>query len=183
MNEIAEAEDQMKKVIARLQLEFSSLRTGRAHLALLEGIKADYYGTSMPISQLSNISIVDARTIEIKPWDKEGLQSIEQAILKSDLNITPQNDGKIIRLIMPTPTAERRKELVRHLRKQAEEFRIAIRNIRREAVEKVKRSEKEKKVSEDDLRTFEHLIQKSTDHFIKTVDDLLAIKEKEVLEV
>lgn len=183
MNEIVETEDQMKKVIAHLQLEFSSLRTGRAHLSLIEGIKVDYYGSSMPINQLSNISVTDARTLEIKPWDKEGLQAIEQAILKSDLGVTPQNDGKIIRLIMPTPTMERRKELVRLLRKQAEEFRISIRNVRRESVEKVKKSEKEKKISQDDLHRFEQHVQKLTDHFIKTVDDLVAMKEKEVLEV
>lgn len=181
--EIQKTEDQMKKVIGRLQTEFSSLRTGRAHVSLLEGIKADYLGSVLAINQLANISAMDGRSLEIKPWDKEGLQAIEQAILKSDLGITPQNDGKTLRLTLPTLTTERRKELIRVVRKQAEDFRVAIRNIRREIVEEMKKQEKEKKISKDDLFKLEQNIQKLTDRYIKNVDELVALKEKEILEV
>ena len=176
------AEDQMKKAVIRLQSELSALRTGRANVSLLEGIKVDYYGSFMPINQLANVSATDGRTLEVKPWDKEGLTAIEQAILKSELGVTPLNDGKILRLSIPTPTAERRKELVRIIHKHAEDFRVAVRNIRREILEELKKSEKDKHISQDELRRGEQEIQKLTDHYIKTIDTLLAAKEKEILE-
>ncbi|OGR83482.1 MAG: ribosome recycling factor [Elusimicrobia bacterium RIFCSPLOWO2_01_FULL_64_13] len=176
-------EDMMKKVIARLQSELASLRTGRANLSLVEGIKVSYYGSLLPINQVANLSVADGRTLEIKPWDKEGLQAAEQAILKSDLGVTPLNDGKLLRIVLPAPTEERRKELVRSVKKQAEEFRVALRNVRRDALEEMKKSEKDKKISEDDLRRGEQDIQKLTDHYVKNVDVLLAAKEKEILEV
>lgn len=183
MTETQKAEEQMKKVIARLQSEFASIRTGRAHVSLLEGIKLEYYGSMVPINQLANISAIDGRTLEIKPWDKEGLQIIEKGILKSELGVTPLNDGKTLKISLPSPTAERRNELIRIIKKQAEDFRVTIRNIRRDIVEEVKKSEKEKKISKDDLRRSEQSIQKLTDHYVKTVDDLLSAKEKEILEV
>ena len=176
------AEEQMKKVIARLQSEFSSLRTGRANASLLDGIKVEYYGSVVPLSQVANVSAADGRTLEVKPWDKEGLTAAEQAILKSDLGITPMNDGKILRISIPSPTAERRKELVRVLRKQAEDFRVAVRSVRRETVEELKKAEKDKKISQDELHRSEQDIQKLTDQYVKTIDSLLALKEKEVLE-
>lgn len=177
------AEDQMKKVIDRLRSELSSLRTGRAQVSMLEGIKVDYLGAILPIQQLANVSALDGRTLEIKPWDKEGLQAIEQAILKSDLGITPQNDGKVLRIGFPALTMERRKELTRLIKKQAEDFRVAVRNVRRDIVEELKKSEKEKKISKDELFKSEQGIQKLTDRYIKNIDDLLAAKEKEVMEV
>lgn len=183
MIEAQKAEEQMKKVIVRVQSEFSSLRTGRAHVSLLEGIRVDYHGSFLPIQQLSHVVSLDGKTLEIRPWDKESLQMIEQAIIKSDLGITPLNDGKVLRLTLPSLTSERRKELTRVIRKQAEDFRVAIRNIRRDVVEEIKKSEKEKKITKDDLHRSEQNIQKLTDHFVKTIDDLLAQKEKEIMEV
>jgi len=183
MRENEKAEELMKKVIAKLQSEFASLRTGRAHISQLEGIKVEYYGAVVPINQVANVSATDGRTLEIKPWDKEGLQAIEQAILKSDLGITPLNDGKILRLSLPTLTTERRKDLARIVRKQAEDFRIVIRNVRRDSVEELKKQEKEKAISQDDLHRGEQEIQKLTDQYIKNIDAFLATKEKEIMEV
>ena len=180
---IQKAEDQMKKVIERLQSEFTALRTGRASIALLDGIKAEYYGTPTPLAQMASVAVADARTLEIKPWDKEGLQLIEQAIMKSDLGITPQNDGKVLRLTLPTMTTERRKDLTKVVKKLSEEFRVGIRNVRRDAVEVLKKSEKDKQISKDELFKQEQLIQKLTDRYVKNVDDLLAAKEKEIMEV
>ena len=178
-----QAEMHMKKVIEQLHQEFGAVRTGRASAALLEGLKVEYYGAPSSVNQLANISAVDGRTLEIKPWDKEGLQAIEQAILKSDLGLSPQSDGKIIRLTLPTPTMDRRKELTRMIKKQAEDFRVKVRNIRRDSVEELKKQEKEKKISQDDLRRSEQEIQKITDHYVKSIDNILANKEKEILEV
>ncbi len=172
----------MKKVIVRMRSEYSSIRTGRAHVSLLEGIRVDYYGTPTSIQQMASVSAIDAKTLEIRPWDKEGLQAIEQAILKSDLGITPLNDGKALKISLPTLTTERRTELTRVVRKQSEEFRVAIRNIRRDIVEELKKSEKEKKISQDDLRRSEQSIQKLTDTYVKQADEVLAQKEKDILE-
>ena len=141
MNELKVAEDQMKKVIEHFQVELSSMRTGRAHVSLVDGIKAEYYGSLTPLAQVANIGVVDARTLEIKPWDKEALKAVEQAILKSELGVTPVNDGKVIRLTMPTPNTERRKELVRTIKKQSEDFKVAIRNVRRDSIETLKKQE------------------------------------------
>ena len=172
----------MKKVIVRMRSEYSSIRTGRAHVSLLEGIRVDYYGTPTSIQQMASVSAIDAKTLEIRPWDKEGLQAIEQAILKSDLGITPLNDGKALKISLPTLTTERRTELTRVVRKQSEEFSVAIRNIRRDIVEELKKSEKEKKISQDDLRRSEQSIQKLTDTYVKQADEVLAQKEKDILE-
>jgi ribosome recycling factor len=183
MSEMKIFDDQMKKVIERLQAEYATIRTGRAHVSLVEHVKVEYYGSLVPIQQVCSISIADARTLELKPWDKEALKPIEQALLKSELGITPLNDGKVIRLTMPTPTTERRKEIVKVVKKQSEDFRVAIRNVRREAVESFKKQEKDKMISQDDLKRLEQEIQKLTDHYVKKIDELLAIKEKEVMEV
>lgn len=177
------AEEQMKKVLAKLSQEFSYVRTGRANVALLENLKVEYYGSIVPVNQVGNVSATDARTLEIKPWDNEGLKAVEQAVLKSDLGLTPVNDGNVLRLNIPAPTMERRKELTRVIHKVAEEFRVQVRNIRRDAVEDQKNLEKEKKISQDDLKRSEQDIQKLTDQYIKSIDSLLAAKEKEILEV
>lgn len=183
MSEIQKVEDLMKKVIEKLHAEFASMRTGRAHISLVEGIKVEMYGSLMPMNQVASLSVSDGRSIEIKPWDKEALKSIETAIMKSDLGITPMNDGKLIRLTMPAPTTERKKEIIRLLHKQSEGYRVMVRNLRRDAVEALKKEEKDKKISQDDLRRSEQQVQKLTDQYVKTVDDLLAAKEKEVMEV
>lgn len=182
MSEPQRIEIEMKKTVERLKTDFASLRTGRAHIQMLEGIKVEYFGSFLPVQQVAGISVTDARTLEIKPWDKEALKNIEQAVLKSDLGITPLNDGKCLRLSLPTLTTERRKDLVRVIRKQAEDFRIAIRNLRREGVEEIKKQEKDKKISQDDLKRLEHEIQKLTDQYIKNIEDLILAKEKDILE-
>lgn len=181
--ELQKAEGEMKKVIARLTSEFAALRTGRAQVSILEGIKVEYYGSMVPLQQVANVAVIDGRSLEIKPWDKEALAAIEQAMLKSDLGIHPQNDGKVIRLNLPALTEERRKDLIRVIRKQAEDFRVSVRNIRRDAVEELKKSEKDKKISKDELFRLEQSIQKMTDQYVKKVDEILAAKEKEILEV
>ena len=177
------AEDLMKKVLAKLSQEFSSVRTGRANVALLDNLKVEYYGSIVPVNQVGNVSASDARTLEVKPWDAEGLKAVEQAILKSDLGLTPVNDGNVLRLSIPAPTMERRKELTRVIHKIAEEFRVQVRNIRRDAVEEQKKLEKDKKISQDDLKRSEQDIQKLTDQYVKSIDSFLAAKEKEILEV
>lgn len=177
------AEEQMKKVLEKLSQELSSLRTGRANVAILENLKVEYYGSIVPVNQVGNISATDARTLEIKPWDNEGLKAVELAVLKSDLGLTPVNDGNVLRLNIPAPTMERRKELTRVIHKVAEEFRVQVRNVRRDAVEEQKKLEKDKKISQDDLKRSEQDIQKLTDQYIKSIDSLLAAKEKELLEV
>ncbi len=175
-------ESEMIKTLEKFKSELVTYRTGRAHISMLEGVRVDYFGSVLPIPQLATISIVEARTFEIKPWDKESLKAIEQAILKSDLGLTPFNDGKVMRLTLPAPTEERKKDIIRRVRKGAEDFRVNIRNIRREGVEILKAQEKEKKISKDDLRRSEQTVQKLTDHYIKLMDDALLLKEKEILE-
>ncbi|OGR55510.1 MAG: ribosome recycling factor [Elusimicrobia bacterium RIFCSPLOWO2_02_FULL_39_32] len=182
MSELQRIEAEMKKAIDRLKSDFASLRTGRAHIHMLEGIKVEYFGSFLPVQQVASVSAPDAKTLEIKPWDKEALKNIEQAIIKSDLGMSPLNDGKCLRLSIPTLTTERKKDLVRVIRKQAEDFRIAIRNLRREGVEEIKKQEKDKKISQDDLKRGEQEIQKCTDQYIKNIEDLILAKEKDILE-
>ena len=178
-----EAEDKMHKSIERMAQEFSSVRSGRATGNLLDHVKVEYYGTMTPMKQVAAVSVPDGRTIEIKPWDAGALPAIERAIATSDLKLTPNNDGKLIRLIIPTLTEERRKEMVKVVRKTAEEFRVAIRNDRRDAMEAVKKAEKDKLLTEDERKTSETALQALTDTYVKRVDDTLAIKEKEILTV
>ena len=178
-----EIEDKMKKSLESLRKDFMSIRTGRASTALLDNIKVDYYGTLVPISQLASLSVPEARTIEIKPWDKASMVEIDKAIAKSDLGLTPANDGKVLRINLPQPTQERRQELVKVVKKMAEETRISFRSIRREGNEKVKEQEKKKELSEDDSKKAQTHIQKITDDHIKKVDEVLTAKEKEIMEV
>ncbi len=180
---LTEAEDKMKKSIERIRQEFASLRTGRATGTLLDHIKVDYYGTHTPLKQLAAVSVPEGRTIEVRPWDAGSLQAIEKAIQTSDLGLTPNNDGKMIRLLVPTLTEERRKELVKAVKKIAEEFRVSIRNDRRDAMEKIKKAEKDKTLSEDQRKSGEHVLQQLTDAYIKRVDEALAAKEKDILEI
>ena len=180
---LSDGEVPMKKTIDRVKVEFSSIRTGRANAALLEGIKVENYGTMMPVNQVAGISVPDGRTIEIKPWDASSLASIEKAILKSELGITPVNDGKMIRLSVPSMTEERRRDLIKVVNKQAEDFRISIRNERRQMAENIKKAEKDKKITEDDRKTAEAQLQKLTDTYIQKVDEIVKTKEKEIAEV
>lgn len=180
---LKEAQDHMQKAIEVLKKEFATMRVGRATPALLEKVVVDYYGTQMPVNQLATISAPEPRLLVIQPWDKGALGAIEKAILKSDLGITPTNDGSVIRLAIPPLTQERRQELVKVARKKAEEARVAIRNIRRDANDQIKDLEKEKVISEDEGKRGQEEVQKLTDKFIKTVDELLKAKEDEILSI
>jgi ribosome recycling factor len=182
-NVLKDLDSRMKAALESLGREFAAIRTGRASANLLDGVRADYYGTPTPVSQMASVSVPDARTIVIQPWEVAQLKVIEKAIQVSDLGLNPQNDGKVIRLVMPTLTEERRKQLAKAVGKVAEEGRVAIRNIRREANDKLKALAKDKKapITEDDERRGHDQIQKATDHYRGTVDELLKKKEQEIL--
>lgn len=175
--------DRMSRTIEALRKDLASIRTGRASLALLDGIMVNYYDTLTPLQQLASLSIPESRQMAIQPWDPKIIPDIEKAILKSDLGLTPANDGKIIRINIPPLTEERRKQLVKMVRKKAEEAKVAVRNIRRDANEELKRLEKDKHVSEDVVKKSQEEIQKLTDSYITKVDDVVANKEKEIMEV
>ena len=178
---IKEVETRMQGALDTLGREFAGVRTGRASTGLLEGIRVDYYGTPTPVPQVASLSVPDPKTLLIQPWDASLLPAIEKAIMKSDLGLTPANDGKVIRLVMPPLNEERRKQLAKAVGKLAEDARVAIRNIRHDANKKLKTMEKDKKISEDDGRRGQDQIQKITDKFIQRVDELLKKKEQEIL--
>ena len=180
---VKDVDARMNAAIEMLTREFATVRTGRASAALLDIVRVDYYGTPTPVNQMASVSTPDARTISIQPWEAGQIGAIEKAIQKSDLGLTPVNDGKLIRLTLPTPTEERRKQLVKTVAKMAEDARVAIRNVRREANEKLKAAAKDKKapLSQDDERRAHDDIQKTTDRFIAKVDELLKKKEQEIL--
>jgi ribosome recycling factor len=180
---LSEASTHMGKAVASLSHEFGAIRTGRPSGALLDNIKVDYYGTLTPITQIAGIKSPEAHMLIIEPWDKTALKLIEKAIMSSDLGITPSNDGSIIRLPFPPLTEERRKELVKQCKHVAEEARVAVRNVRRDANGKLTRAEKDAEISEDDLRRGEAEIQKATDAHIKEIDETLKRKETEIMEV
>lgn len=176
-------EDKMKKSIDSVAADFASVRAGRANAAVLDRISVDYYGTPTPIQQIASISTPDARSLLIQPWDGSVLKGIEKAILASDLGINPQNDGRAIRLVFPQLTEERRKELAKQVKKYAEESKVAVRNIRRDAMEKFKAQKKKSEITEDDLKIVEKDMQKLTDDYIKEVDKIAAKKEQELMEL
>lgn len=177
------AEERMQKSVEVLRKELASVRAGRANPAMLEKVTVDYYGTPTPVNQLANIAIPEPRMITIQPWDKTSIQAIEKGILKSDLGLTPSNDGVVIRLTIPQLTEERRAEIVKTVKKKAEENRVAVRNIRRELIDDIKKAEKDKLVSEDESKKGQEKAQKLTDKYIKDIDEVLEKKEKEVMEV
>lgn len=177
-----EAKQKMETTISLLQKEMAGIRTGRASAGLLDTIHVDYYGTQTPIKQMATVSTPEPRVIVVQPWDVSAMPAIEKAIKTSDLGITPQNDGKVIRLNMPPPTEERRKELVKMVKKVGEENKVAIRNIRRDAMDKVKTKLKNKEISEDEEKKIEGRIQKITDEHVAKVDSIVHNKEKEVME-
>ena len=182
-SELKSYEERMRKSIASVAADFAAVRAGRANPAVLDRITVDYYGTATPIQQIASISSPDPRTLAIQPWDAGAVKLICKAIQESDLGINPQNDGRIIRLAFPQLTEERRKELVKQIAKYAEGGKVAIRNIRRDAVEDFKAQKKNSEITEDDLKIAEKDIQKMTDDMCKEVDALLAAKEKELLAV
>jgi ribosome recycling factor len=177
-----ETRDNMGKSIDALKNEFNRVRTGRASLTILDGIRVDYYGTLTPLNQMATLAVPESRLITIQPWDVSVIKEVEKAILKSDLGLTPSNDGKIIRISIPPLTEERRKELVKGINKISEDHKIAVRNIRRDSNELLKGLKKDSDISEDDAFKAQDQVQKITDEYIKLIDDVNKDKEKEILE-
>jgi ribosome recycling factor len=179
----AEIIDKMTRALEKLKEEFSAIRTGRAHPSLLHDLKVEYYGNLVPIQQVASLSVPEAKVLEIKPWDKSAMAEIKKAILKSTLGITPVDDGQIIRLVMPTPTEEGRKELVKRAHKFAEEKKVEVRNIRHQYNKVIDKMEKDKEITEDQkFKGLDH-VQKTTDDMIKKIDEILVHKQKEIMEV
>ncbi len=180
---LMDAEERMEKAVAAMDKDFAKLRTGRASTALVDDIKVDYYGTPTPINQLASVAVPDSRTLTIQPWDKGGFAAVEKAILKSDLGLTPVNDGKIIRIVIPALTEERRKDLVKVSRKYSEDAKIAVRNVRRDANDQLKKLEKDKVISEDELKKATDDVQKLTDKYVAETDKKCQVKEKEIMDI
>ena len=177
------AESKMNKAVASLESDLASIRAGRANPAILDKITVEYYGAQTPLAQVGTISVPEARTIIVQPWDVSVLKEIEKAILASDIGINPNNDGKVIRLNFPPLTEERRRELSKGISKRGEEAKVAIRNIRRDSLEQFKKQKKANEITEDDLKDLEDQIQKLTDRFVKNIDTIVTAKEKEIKEV
>lgn len=180
---LASGEEAMKKTIEKVKHDFSTVRTGRANVALLDGIKVESYGSLLSLNQVAGVSVPDGRTLEIKPWDMSQLNAIEKAILKSDLGLTPINDGKLIRISIPSLTEERRKEIIKIVNKMSEDYKVAIRNERRQIVDEIKKLEKEKSITEDDKKKYEVDIQKLTDNYIAKIEVLVKQKEEELMTI
>ncbi len=178
-----EYESKMMKTVEVLQSQFSSVRAGRANASVLDHIRVEYYGTPTPLQQIASISTPDPRTLVIQPWDASSLREVEKAIQTSDLGINPQNDGRVIRLLFPQLTEERRKELVKQIGKYGEDAKVAIRNIRRDAIEVFKAQKKKSEITEDDLKDMEKELQKLTDEYIKEIEKLADKKEKDLYEM
>ena len=183
MADYKEFEGKMKKTLDFLGQQFDTVRAGRANAAVLDQIQVNYYGSPTPIQQLASVSTPDPRTLMIQPWDGSVLRDIEKAILASELGINPQNDGKVIRLVFPQLTEERRKDLAKQVKKYGEEAKVAVRNIRRDAIDKFKKQQKASESTEDDYKTMEKDIQKMTDDYIKKVESMTEKKEKELFEI
>ncbi len=180
---ISDMRDKMVKSIEAYRRDLTKVRTGRASLSIFDGIKVESYGSQMPLNQVASITIPESRMIVVQPWDTQLISVIEKAILKANIGLNPASDGKVIRLAIPQLTEERRRDLVKQVKKIGEEFKVAIRNYRRDAIDIAKKMKKDKEISEDDLFTLQESAQKETDTFIKQIDDSLVEKEKEVMEV
>ena len=176
-------EQKMDGVITHLKKEHASIRAGRANPAILDKISVDYYGSPTPINQIAAISVAEARVLTISPWDASLMRAIEKAILSSDIGINPTNDGRVMRLVFPSPTEERRKQLVKEAMKLGEEAKVAVRNIRRDAMDKFKAMKKSGELTEDDQKDLEQVMQKATDKYIKEIDTVCAAKTKEIMEI
>ena len=183
MSDYKEFENKMKKSCEALNAQLATIRAGRANAAVLDQIQVDYYGVPTPIQQVASIATPDPRSLLIQPWDNKLLKGIEKAILASELGINPQNDGRCIRLVFPPLTEERRKDLVKQTKKYGEEYKVAIRNIRRDAIEKLKKQQKASEITEDDYKIAEKDVQKLTDDFIKEIEKITEKKEKELTEI
>ena len=181
--QLKKAEESMNRRIDHLRTEYSEIRAGRANPAVLDKVKVDYYGTMTPVNQLAAVSVTEARTLTIQPWDASVLRQIEKAIQVSDIGINPQNDGKIIRLIFPPLTEDRRKEIVKDVQKIAEETKVQVRNVRRDTIDKLKTMKKSGDLTEDDLKQGEKKTQDLTDKFVKEIDKISSAKQKEILEL
>lgn len=177
-----ETRERMGKPVSALKSEFKKIRTGRASLALLDGIRVDYYGTLTPLNQMASLAVPESRLITIQPWDISVIKEIEKAILKSDLGLTPSSDGKIVRIAIPPLTEDRRKEIVKIANKMSEEYKVAVRNIRRDSNELLKSLKKDGDISEDEAFKAQEQVQKITDEYIRRIDDVYQEKEKEILE-
>ncbi|MCU7496752.1 MAG: ribosome recycling factor [Ignavibacteria bacterium] len=178
-----DARQRMDKSIEAFRAEIAKIRSGKATTALLDGVKVDYYGTLTPLRQMANVSVMDAHTLSITPWDRSAVQIIEKAIMTADLGLNPSSDGTNIRVPIPILTEERRKELMKIIKKMGEDAKVAIRNIRRDANEHLKKEQKEKKISEDDLKNMESEIQKFTNDHTNMIDEIIKHKEKEIMEI
>lgn len=183
MSKYQEFESKMQKTLQVLERDLGSLRAGRANAAVLDRISVEYYGTPTPLNQVAAISVPEPRILAIQPWDSSLVKPIEKAILSSDLGITPSTDDKLIRLVFPQPTEERRKELAKDVKRFGEDSKVAIRSIRRDALEKFKKMQKASEITEDELKTSENDIQKLTDKYCKDIDGMVAVKEKEIMSV
>lgn len=183
MSELKEYEDKMKRTLDFLLQQFATVRAGRANASVLDQLQVDYYGSPTPIQQVASVSSPDPRTLLIQPWDGSVLKDIERAILASELGINPQNDGKTIRLVFPQLTEERRKELAKQVKKYGEDSKVAIRNVRRDAMDRFKKQQKASEITEDDYKSVEKDLQKLTDDYVKKVEDMTAKKEKELFEL
>ena len=183
MSQYPEIESKMKKTAEVLKTQLASVRAGRANAAVLDQITVDYYGVPTPIQQVASISVPDPRSLMIQPWDASVLKGIEKAILASELGINPQNDGRVIRLVFPQLTEERRKELIKQVKKYGEDAKVAVRNVRRDAVDYVKKAQKKGELTEDDQKKSEKDIQDLTDKFTKRIDEMCSVKEKELMEI
>ncbi len=181
--DLTQFEEKMEKSLNSLQSEFNTIRAGRANPHVLDSIRVDYYGTPTPIQQAANISVPEARIIQIQPWDASLIKEIEKAIMISDLGITPNNDGKVIRLVFPELTEDRRKELAKDVKKKGENAKVAIRNVRRDANDFFKKQNKDNEISDDELKDAEGSVQKLTDDFIKRIDDAIDGKTKEIMTI
>ena len=180
---LKDAESKMQKALDRLDYEYSTIRAGRANPAVLEKVSVDYYGAMTPINQMAAVSVAEARILVIQPWDVSTLKAIEKAILNSDIGITPTNDGKVLRLVFPQLTEERRKDLCKSINKYGEECKVAVRNVRREAMDKMKSKKKDGELTEDDMKSGEKDVQKLTDKYCDKVDQHVSDKEKEIMSI
>ena len=184
MNEhVTKAQEKMEKCLGSFEHELSTVRAGRANPAVLDKVLVDYYGTPTPIQQMAAVSVAEARILVIQPWDKTQLKAIEKAILNSDIGINPTNDGNVLRLAFPQPTEERRKELVKQVKKFGEEAKVTVRNVRRDTLDKLKTLKKNNEITEDDMKDIEKDVQKVTDTFCDKVDSVISVKEKEIMSI
>ncbi len=180
---LANTKTEMAEHVARLERDLATIRTGRASAGLLENVRVDYYGTPTPIKQMAVINVLDAKTLEIQPWDISSLNDIDKALQKADLGASPVNNGKVIRITLPSMTEERRKQLAKNISKMSEDFKVAVRNVRRDIMDKLKKAQKSAEITEDDLKRYEGDVQKTTDGFIAQIDQVIKKKENEIMTI